>query len=135
MRLSNKKGFTLIEVLFAATILVSCLVGLLATYLNMYILSELMQDMTLANAAVQARMETVKRSSFDNLYVFNNTVADIQGLPSANGKTRVEVVDTGYSDLKRVRIIACFKSRVRTIGNSITNCTSSPVELVTLISR
>ena len=135
MKLSSKRGFTLIEVLFAATILVSCLVGLLATYLNMFILSELMNDMTLANAAIQARMEVVKKTNFDTLYTFNNSIADIDGIPSADGKIRVEVADTAYSDLKRVRIIACFNSRARTIGNSITNCTSSPVELVTLISR
>lgn len=135
MKLSNKSGFTLIEVLFAATILISCLVGLLATYLNMLVLSDLMRDASLANAAVQSRMEVVKRANFDNLYIFNNSLADIEGIPSADGKTRVEVSDTLYADLKRIRVLACFKSRIRTIGNSINDCTSSPVELVTLISR
>jgi type II secretory pathway pseudopilin PulG len=135
MKLSNKNGFTLIEVLFAATILISCLVGLLATYLNMLILSDLMRDATLANAAVQSRMEVIKRADFDNLYTFNNSLADIEGMPSADAKTRVEVHDTSYADLKRIRVLACFKSRARTIGNSINDCTSSPVELVTLISR
>lgn len=135
MKLSAKKGFTLIEVLFAATILVSCLVGLLATYLNMFILSELMRDTTLANAAVQARMEIVKNTGFDSLFAFNNSVADIEGFASADAKTRVEVTDTAYSDLKRVRVSACFRSKNRIIGNSIADCTSSPVELVTMISK
>ena len=129
-------GFTLIEVLFAVTILVSCLVGLLATYLNMYILSDAMRDMTLVNSAVQAQMEEIKRSDFAAIDVLNNTVFDITGLNSANAKGRIEVASvTGYTDLKRVRIIACFRSRLRTIGNDINNCTTSPIELVTLISR
>ena len=150
MKLSDK-GFTLIELLFTFSILVFCLCGLLLTYINMYILSDLSRDLTLANNTVQAEMEIVKRTNFDNLLALNGTTFNIPSFAGTDAIGVREVTTTAYADLRRVRIIACFKSRGRVIGedrnlNGALDIAAgedangnerldSPVEVVTLIAR
>ncbi len=150
------KGFTLVEVLVAAAILAFCLCGLLATYINMFFLADLSRDFTLANNAIQAKAEEIKKTNFDGLSLgespFNLTD---YGFPSPSepgevtSKGNITVSSTGYSDLKIVRLIACFKSRGRLIGedsnlNGILNSgedinnngrLDSSIEVITLIAR
>ncbi len=149
MKLS-KKGFTLIEVLLAGAILAFCLCGLLLTYINMFILSDLARDLTLATNAVQAKMEELKKTSYAGLLAFNGVTFDIAGFASSNAKGLIEVTNNlGYVDLTRLRIVISFKSRGRLIGedNNLNgaldsgedaNCNGrldSPIELVTLIAQ
>ncbi len=157
MRLSDR-AFTLIELLLTFSILVFCLCGLLLTYINMYILSDLSRDLTLANNAVQAEMEIVKRTDFAGLLVLDGTPFNIAGFVTADARGRIEICDNTtcpalipYADLKRVRIIACFRSRGRLIGedqnlNGALDIAAgedvndnvrldSPVEVITLIAR
>ncbi len=121
-------GFTLIEVLFASGILVTCLCEILLTYSNMFIAADLMRDFTLVNNAMQAKMEDVKRENFAKL-TDNRTglfILTDYGLPSTiESMGRIEVTEkfdnnnyTGnYADrLTKVRLIASFKSRGRIIG-------------------
>lgn len=146
---TRKKGFTLVEVLIGVGILAFCLCGILVSYINMFILSDLARDITLATTAVQDQMENIKKMSFDSLSVLNSTTFAIAGFSAGNARGRIEVTDSSYTDLKRVRIIACFKSRQRVIGED-TNLNGaldggedangngrldSSVEVVTLISR
>jgi prepilin-type N-terminal cleavage/methylation domain-containing protein len=147
MKLSNK-GFTLIEVMLAVLILAFSLCGILLTYINMFILSDLSRDFTLATNAVQAKMEEIKGTGLVGTNPF-----DIAGFPTNNAKGVVFVTDApgGYSDLMQVRIIACFKSRNRVIGED-TNLNGildpgedtsippnprldSPVEMVSIIVK
>ena len=143
-------GFTLIELLLAFSILVFCLCGLLLTYIQMFVLTDLSRDLTLATNAVQAKMEEIKKANFDSLLSLNGTTFDLAGFSSSDAKGRVEVVSTAYSDLMRVRIAASFRSRNRVIGEDanldgdldtgedtfISNSRlDSPMELVTLIAR
>ncbi|MFA4843174.1 MAG: prepilin-type N-terminal cleavage/methylation domain-containing protein [Candidatus Omnitrophota bacterium] len=148
MRLLNR-GFTLVEVLLAAGILALCLCGLLAAYVNLFFLSDLSRDMTLANNAMQAKMEELKKTNFDALSSFNGTVFDIAGFSASLAKGAVFVTDTGYSELKEARIVVSFKSRGRLIGEdtnlngqlnsgedlNANNRLDSPVESVTLIAK
>lgn len=156
MKLSNR-AFTLIELLLTFSILVFCLCGLLLTYINMYILSDLSRDLTLVNNAVQAEMEIVKRTDFAGLLALDGTPFNIAGFVTADARGRIEICDNTtcpalipYADLKRVRIIACFRSRGRLIGEDrdldgqldigedtliANNRLDSPVEVVTLIAR
>ena len=53
--LPAKKGFTLIEVLFALAILAVTLCGLLLTYLNMFVLADVIRDSALAGNALTAK--------------------------------------------------------------------------------
>lgn len=129
-----KSGFTLSELLLAAAILVFVLAGLLALFANCLILNETNRNFTLAYSAIQAKMEEIKDTSFDNLDAYNGTSFDLDGFPSGNGKGKIGVSNES-TDLKRITISACFMSRNRLIGDDINNCQSSPAELVTLIAR
>ena len=145
----SKKAFSLIELLLTVTMLSFCLCGILITYINMFFLSDLSRDMTLATNAVQSKMEEIKKTAFDNLSALNGTTFDLDGFTGLTAKALIEVSDTGYTDLKIVRISASFKSRFQTVGedkdfNGVLNSgedadpngrIDSPVELVTLIAK
>mgnify|MGYP001611249953 CR=1 FL=1 len=127
-------GFTLSELLLAAAILAFALTGLLLFFVNSIILNETNRNFTIAYSAIQAKMEEMKNTNFDELDIFNGTNFDLDGFSSGNGQGRI-MVSNEATDLKRIRIVACFKVRNRLIGNDINNCQSSPAELVTLIAR
>jgi len=148
IRLSGKKGFTLIELLLTFAILAFCLCGILLTYINMFILSDLARDLTTVTNLVQEKMEETKKNDFDSLVNFSlgfdeNLIFEGQdGYDSAKKKGTVvgEVTVLGYSDLKKLKVYACFKTRAanklsRVIGNDMNSCTSSPLEVVNLIAR
>jgi len=132
MKLSNK-GFTLTEVLVAVAILAFSLCGILLTYINMFIWSDLSRDFTLATNAVQAKMEEVEKAGFSCLDTSHcngcncpsltscpsfrdGCTFDITGFAGSNAKGVISVAATDYPDLMRVRIVASFKSRNRVIG-------------------
>jgi prepilin-type N-terminal cleavage/methylation domain-containing protein len=134
MKSSTKRsvnGFTLIEVLIAVSILAFCLCGLLATYVNMFFLTSLLRDSILATNAVQAKMEEVRNAGFN---CASRCEFPIEGITESKGVVEVDTV-TGYANLQKVSIFACFRSRGRVIGNDIDNCSSSPVEAVTFVYR
>jgi len=147
-----RRALTLIELLLTVSILAFCLCSIMLTYINMFILTDLSRDLTVATNALQAKMEEIKKTNFDSLASLNGTTFDISGFDSSNAKGVVYVTDTGYTDLKRVHIEVSFKSRNRVIGgdrnlNGVANTGEdfinvngvneliSPVELVTLIAR
>ncbi|MFA6217361.1 MAG: prepilin-type N-terminal cleavage/methylation domain-containing protein [Candidatus Omnitrophota bacterium] len=144
------RGFTLIELLVTVGILAFGLCGLLLTYVNMLILSDLSRDYTMATNALQDKMEDIKKVAFDNLSALDATTFDVDGFTAATAKGRIEVYDTGYTDLKRVRLVVCFTTRRRIMGEDrnfngeldtgedtmISNTRlDSPIELVTLIAK
>jgi len=145
------KGFTLVELMIAVAILVIALTSLLASYANMFVLADLARNQSRATNAVRARMEEIKQEEFDNLDSFNATTFDLDGFDPLEAKGRIEVSNvTGNSNLKQVRIVACFRSRNRIIGedanlNGALDLSASedqnnnqrldsPVELITLIA-
>jgi len=80
-------------------------------------------------------MEEIKNTDFDDLDDLNGTCFDLDGFAS-DAKGCIDVDDEDESpNLKRIRIAACFMSRNRLIGDSLNNCQSSPVELITLIVK
>ncbi len=148
--MKRNSGFTMIEVLFTVGILAFCLCGLLVTYINMFVFSDLSRSFSLATNAVQAKIEEIKIASFDELDSYDGVDFDLDGFFSGSSKGVIEVSDMEYSDdLKRIRIIACFKSHNRVIGEDLNLNGSldaeedvngngrldSPVELVTLAVR
>lgn len=148
-RLSDNNGFSLPEVLVAAYILAFGLCGILVTYVSMLIFSDLSRDFTLANNALQAKMEEIRRTDFNSLSGLSGTVFDIEGFSSDNAKGAIEVTDTAYTDLKRVRIAVCFKSRSKVVGEDANlngmldlgedannnGRLDSPAEVVSMIAR
>lgn len=129
----------MIEVLVAVGILAFCLAGLLATYINLFFLSDLTRNITLATNAVQAKMEDIKRIPFVNLPAqngfFNLTDYGFPGAFASGGMVLVQEDLFGYTGgLTRIKVAACFMSRGRLIGNDVNNCTASPVETEILIA-
>lgn len=95
-------------------------------------------------------MEEIKNTNFDSLLALNGTTFNLAGFSGLDARGRVEVAATAYADLMQVRLVACFRSRNRIIGEDrnldgdldvgedtfIANTRlDSPVELVTLIAR
>lgn len=156
---NTEKGFTIIELLVAMSVLLTCLIGILLTYINMVLLSDLARDLTISNNGVQAKMEEIKRVNYGNLYAVcpnpkpSNSFCngDTFGLMGVNGIGRIEICDNTTcpgilpnAGLKWVRIIASFRSRSRVIGgdknlNGVYTDSGetgfSPVEIVTLIAE
>jgi type II secretory pathway pseudopilin PulG len=140
----KSRAFTLIELLLGFSILAFALCGILLTYLNMFLMSDLARDFTLANNAAQRKMEDLRAGAFDSIVSFQesfdaNGVFQSEAGYDANSKKGMvtALVDsaTGFSDLKKVRMLVCFKSRQRLIGDSFTDCSASPAELLTFVSR
>jgi len=147
-----RKSFSLIELMVAVAILVFALTAILASYANMFILADLARDITNANNAVRARIEEVKRADFTNLDSFNGTTFDLSGFDAAESEGRIEVRDVaGYTDYKEIRVVGCFMSRGRIIGEDTNfngvldlgqgedadgdGVLDSPVEVITLVAK
>jgi len=135
----NIKGFTLLELLVGVAILVFVLCGLLYSLISCIILNETNRKFSLAYNAIQTKMEEIKNTDFSDLSVLDETSFNLSGFPVGSGKGKITVTDEA-SDLKKIKIVACFKCRGRVIGTlsddtNLDSCTSSPVELVTFITQ
>lgn len=109
-------GMTLVEVITAAAIFAFCLAGLLLTYMNLFTMTDLTRDLTLATNAMQARMEEIKHFPFSGLAALDNTTFAVEGFNLTDAIGVVQVSNTTYTDLKQVRLVICFRSRNRLIG-------------------
>ena len=113
----KKKALSLIELMVTVTIVVIGLTSILASYANMFILGDLARDLSRATNAVRAQMEEIKQEEFDNLDALDATTFDLDGFTALEAKGRIEVRGvTGNSGLREVRVIGCFLSRNRVIG-------------------
>lgn len=156
-RVKKGAGFTLMELLLTVAILAFCLCGILLTYIQMFIFSDLSRDLTRITNLVQAKMEEIKKTDFATLASFtlafdSNLFFENETQYNGNlkkGIIRAEVSNTSYGDLKEVRIVSSFKSRGRIIGEDknldgdldtgedtliVNTRLDSPVEAVTLIA-
>lgn len=149
----KNKGFTLIEVMICAAILVGLLVGLISIYVYCFDLQETARNTSLALNAARARLEEIKNSAFKTIqpaYYNNGNGQMISLLPAFNGALRVTLpgTDRGYvwgsnQNLIDLRVVACWRQKGgRIVGTAtldgtgnFTNCTDSPVELVTSIAN
>jgi type II secretory pathway pseudopilin PulG len=112
-----RKSFSMIELMIGVTILVFALTSILASYANAFILSDLSRNISIATNAVRARMEEVKQEPFSDLDSLDGTTFDLTGFAIGDAKGRVEVSNvSGFTNLKEVRIVGCFISRGRIIG-------------------
>lgn len=148
---SSGKGFTIIEVLLTSSILALVLCGLLLVYVNLLLLGDISRKMTLAANAAQAKLEEIKNITFENLDAENGDTFDVPGFNASDARGLVQVSGTGYSDLKKVRIVVSFRQKgTRVIGedknlngsldsgedvSSPNGQLDSPVELITLIAK
>lgn len=121
----NTSGFTLVEVLLGAAILAFCLSGLMAVYVQMFIVTDLSRDFTIATNTMQGELEKVKNVGAVNITALHNTTFNVTGYngTSVIGRGVYQIADvvdsqTGatYSDLQLVRAIVSFRSRNRVYG-------------------
>ncbi len=128
---NREGGFTLLEVMFAALVMVALLVGVLSLYASCLNLQETAKNVSRASFQLSSKMEEIKGVGFNSLVsTYNSTRTDLNGL---DGQMLVEVgPPQGYAggDLLDVRIIAGWiqKGGVR-IGEYGLNSDTGLVEL------
>lgn len=131
-RVMSLTGFTLLEVMFAALVMVALLVGVLSLYASCLNLQETAKNSFRASFQLKSKMEEIIGTSFNNITsVYNNTRTDLDGL---DGQMLVEVNPSPEStggDLLEVRVIAGWTqkggSRIGEYGPNPDN--SNQVEL------
>ena len=71
-KISNKSGFSLLELMIAIGILIVLMTGLFYSYIKCMELNEFSRNMMLVNNALQAQLETIRETvAFDNLIGLN----------------------------------------------------------------
>lgn len=140
------KGFTLVELMIAATIFLLTFVGVLVSYLTCLDLAELSKNTSVAVHASKAKLETVKNTTFNQIKTtYNNISFTAAGI---NGRGVSYVDDTNPSLLK-VTVSFCWKQpNGRIVGEDANlngqldggedkpptnNMIDSPVQLITYI--
>ena len=102
----RKKGFSLLEVMFSALVMVALLVGVLSLYTSCLNLQETAKNSSRASFQLSSKIEEIKGKSFGSISAYNGNRTSLDGL---NGEMLVEVnPPAGYTggDLLEVRVIA-----------------------------
>lgn len=118
MLLSSKKGFTLVEALFASAIMA---VGLVAVITAIYAQSTLLnknREQTIAALTAQGEIEFLRGKPFDNIVSGSFTKSDAPGLEylhyeSGDGKGDIVVGSAGFtsdSHIKKVSVTVTWDS-------------------------
>jgi len=154
----RQAGFSYIELLFSCFLLIIILIGLLYTYIACFELNEFSRNLTLANNALQAKLETIREMDFDDIVDEQFDLVDWFPVGEAKGLVDVYVPNPPctYKDLKYIRVVACWRQKAgRVIGedsnldgicqpeenlNGNTDddgnpILDSPAEIITLISE
>lgn len=131
-------------------ILIIILVGLMYTYIVCFKLNNSSRNFTLVNSALQAELESIKETGFDNLSSLDGDKFTLDGFSGSDAVGFIDVYDSVYSDLKYVRIAICWREGNNRVIGEDTNLdgvlsqaedldadglVDSPAELATLISR
>jgi len=116
--LFKREGFTLVELMIAATIMIVAMAGLLGAYVLCFNLNETAKNLTLATAAVQEEIETIRNWPFstianapaDDNPGFQGAVFNAAGLPagSAVGSVRIDDSDP---DLLKITVSVSWRQR------------------------
>ncbi len=119
MRLSNKKGFTLAETLFASVIMaMGLLAAITATYLQTTILNK-NREQTIASLTAQGEIENIRGMKFSDILTLTSfDKDDAPGLAylhygSGDGKGDIEVDSAGFtidSNIQRVSVTVTWNS-------------------------
>ena len=105
----RQAGFSYIELLFSSFLLIIILIGLLYTYIACFELNEFSRNLTLANNALQAKLETIREMDFDDIVDEPFDLDD--WFPVGEAKGLVDVYNSAYSDLKYIRLVACWRQK------------------------
>ena len=100
MKLLNKRGFTLFEILISSMVVVTAILGVIGTLGNLLVLGELNRGKTIAVIHGQYIMETIKDAGFTNLETdinngdYDYTANELAGSPFNFTTLLNETVDT-----------------------------------------
>lgn len=147
MRLTTKKGVTLVEMLLAAVILAYAVCGILALHVSCFDLVSTSKNISIAVNASQGLMEEIRNASFPQIFDnYNNLNFTVNTMSSNRG---VVYVDDTDPELLRVTISVCWNQRNRIIGEdrnlngaleagedaNNNGVIDSPAQLVTLVAN
>jgi len=112
MRLSNKKGFTLSETLFASCIMV---LGLLAVITTVYLQATILnknKEQTIATLTAQGEIENIRGMQFGAIQSLTSFgVGDAPGLAYLKNAEGDVVIEDSYGpDIKKVSVIVKWRS-------------------------
>jgi len=118
MRLSNKKGFSLLEALFASVIMA---IGLFAVITAVYTQTTMLhknREQTIATLIAQGELELLRGQLFDNIVTKSFYEGDAPGLAylhygSGYGKGDIVVGNAGFtsdSNIKKVSVVVTWNS-------------------------
>lgn len=138
------KGFTLLELMIAVSVLIVAMAGLMAVFTHLISLNENSRKLTLAVEACQDKLEEMRNSNFSTLFTtYNGTSFNPNGFPAGEAKGIVSVNNTN-PNLLQVFVSVSWRTRSnRVIGedknlNGIVDAgeaSGSPAQITTLMSQ
>jgi prepilin-type N-terminal cleavage/methylation domain-containing protein len=153
--MKTRPGFTLIEVLFSAGIMAVVLCGLLASYAQTFMLTDLTREISLATNGIRDKLELIKSENYIQLSQRALQPAELfslAGFAPSDSCGFIAVTDLG-GGLVRIRIVASFRSKSQRIIGEDRNLNGqwdtgedsmpqgrigqldSPIEIATLVSQ
>ncbi len=158
----NKSGFTLIELMIGAAVLIIALVGLLATYTGSFNLNETARNLTIAMNVNQEKLEEIRNHDFDSIvtdYSSGGSPGDTFSPSLLDGSGIIEVINDGSDvpagvtspDLIQVTITISWRQKGNRVIGEDANLDGtwdagsedangngqfdSPAQVITLIAR
>jgi prepilin-type N-terminal cleavage/methylation domain-containing protein len=115
MKLANKNGFSLVEVILATAILAFALVGILGTYVTCLVLITTSQNVNAATNATQGIIEEIRSTPFTQVIDnYNGLVFTVNDIPTSIGVVYVD--DTLNAEFLDVTVSVCWRQGNRIIG-------------------
>ena len=150
IKLRQKSGFTLFELVIAVAILVVAITGILATFAKFIALNEDARSLTIALTSCQDKMEEIRNSNFDTVFAnYNGTSFNPDGFTLNEAKGAIYVDNTNPKLLEIYMSVSWRGTSNRIIGED-TNLNgvldlgedlngdtrlNAPAEIITLMSR
>lgn len=105
---SKRNGFTLVELMVAAVIMIIAFVGILVAYIRCLEISEMSKNSSTALTASKSHMEQIKNTTFADILATYHNVAFTA--PNLNGMG-VSYVDASNPDLLQVTVTFCWRQK------------------------
>ncbi|MBN1586009.1 MAG: hypothetical protein JW937_01095 [Candidatus Omnitrophica bacterium] len=144
------RGLTLLEVVFAAGVLVLTLTGLMGLLLACFAMNEQARSMTLAMSSAELHLERVRNTVFDNIQTqFDGSRFDVPGLSPGDSEGSITVTPLN-AELLEVRVAISWRGKGGRIygedlnldgvlqaaeDSNLNGVLDSPVQLTTLVTR
>lgn len=147
--LMGQAGFTLMELMIAAMVLVIALTGIITAYVVSSNLNATSRNLTITMNWIQGEMERIRHLPFTQISTKDGSSFEIAGIADADSEGVIEV-DNSNANLLVITMTVCWRQRGnRIIGEDLdldgdldagedangNGRLDSPAQIVTLISR